>query len=55
MPNSTSNQLKGSRVVSAGLDRNSLSGCFSKVKSTTARRPKELRGPFLRTQKSINQ
>lgn len=53
MPKSNSSQSKSSHVVYASLDRNSLSGCFSKVKSTTAKRPKELRGPFLKVEKSF--
>lgn len=50
MANYIKKQSEVKRTASASLSRSSLSGCFSKVQKTTASRPVELRGPFLKTQ-----
>jgi len=47
MANNYSVQSKGTKVRYASVNRESLSGCFKKVRETTQSRPIELRGPFL--------
>lgn len=50
MTNQYNVQSKGTKVRYASANRESLSGCFKKVRETTQNRPVELRGPFLKTQ-----
>lgn len=54
MKNQNSTQSKSTKVRYASANRESLSGCFKKVRETTQNRPVELRGPFLRIQKQAN-
>lgn len=39
---------KQPKTAYASLNRESLSGCFVKVRKTSQNRPAELRGPFLK-------
>jgi len=51
MTNQHNMQSKSTRALYASSNRESLSGCFIKVRETTRNRPVELRGPFLKAQK----
>lgn len=51
MTSRTQAQSTGSKQTYTSLNRESLRGCFAKVKSATESRPVELRGPFLNVRK----